>query len=227
MKAPLQDVSGERVEVDLEPTGTAVGRLTSKRYPGRPTWRNVVTDAGRSEVISDLERMRPAPHELKTVQPFFDQVVSGAKSFEARRHDRDFRAGDLLLLREWNTVRALTVDLDGSPPRAVGYTGREHLVRATYVLDTRTLIAAGCHGLLLADGEGESSPVSEACVIGVEPLRRALVADARCVSETVALLRMITARFLPGAHVSDEVRQKMEELVPRLVELSASLDPRR
>lgn len=41
-------------------------------------------------------------HELKTVQPYFDAVVSEAKTFEIRRADRDFKIGDLLVLWEWD-----------------------------------------------------------------------------------------------------------------------------
>lgn len=41
-------------------------------------------------------------HELKTVHPFFEEVASGAKTFEIRVNDRDFQAGDTLLLRQWD-----------------------------------------------------------------------------------------------------------------------------
>lgn len=41
-------------------------------------------------------------HELKTVQPWFDLVKSGAKPFEIRKDDRGFKVGDALILREWD-----------------------------------------------------------------------------------------------------------------------------
>ena len=42
-------------------------------------------------------------HELKTVQPYFDAVVKGRKTFEIRKDDRGgYRVGDLLILREWD-----------------------------------------------------------------------------------------------------------------------------
>lgn len=41
-------------------------------------------------------------HELKTVQPYFDEVVAGLKKFEYRRNDRDFKKDDILILREYN-----------------------------------------------------------------------------------------------------------------------------
>lgn len=61
-------------------------------------------------------------HELKTVQPFFDQVAEGKKKFELRKNDRDFQRGDILVLREWsNSIGA--------------YMGNEVVVRVTTVLD--------------------------------------------------------------------------------------------
>ena len=41
-------------------------------------------------------------HYLKIWPVFFDRVVSGEKTFEIRRNDRDFSAGDMLCLQEWD-----------------------------------------------------------------------------------------------------------------------------
>jgi ASC-1-like (ASCH) protein len=41
-------------------------------------------------------------HALKTVQPFFNQVKEGKKTFELRKFDRPFKPGDTLILQEWN-----------------------------------------------------------------------------------------------------------------------------
>lgn len=38
-------------------------------------------------------------HELKIVDPYFDQIRSGKKTFEARQNDRNFKNGDILHLR--------------------------------------------------------------------------------------------------------------------------------
>ncbi len=46
-------------------------------------------------------------HELKTVSPFYEAVESGDKTFEIRTNDRDFRAGDILLLRHWDENQRL------------------------------------------------------------------------------------------------------------------------
>ncbi|QLF85104.1 hypothetical protein [Nostoc phage YongM] len=40
-------------------------------------------------------------HELKTVNPWFTDVLEGRKNFEIRKNDRGFEVGDLLILREW------------------------------------------------------------------------------------------------------------------------------
>lgn len=41
-------------------------------------------------------------HKLKTIQPFFDHVKQGYKSFEIRKNDRDFKVGDILILQEYD-----------------------------------------------------------------------------------------------------------------------------
>lgn len=61
-------------------------------------------------------------HELKTVQPFFDEVSLGRKTFELRKNDRDFKFGDILILREWS-------------PTMENYMGNDIVVRVTGVLD--------------------------------------------------------------------------------------------
>ena len=39
-------------------------------------------------------------HNLKILQQFFDQQIAGAKNFELRRLDRDFKIGDEIKLNE-------------------------------------------------------------------------------------------------------------------------------
>ena len=40
-------------------------------------------------------------HELKCWPEYLDAILSGAKTFDGRKHDRDFVIGDVVLLREW------------------------------------------------------------------------------------------------------------------------------
>lgn len=41
-------------------------------------------------------------HELKTTQPYFDDVFMGRKTFDVRKNDRGFKVGDIIILKEWN-----------------------------------------------------------------------------------------------------------------------------
>jgi hypothetical protein len=102
-------------------------------------------------------------HELKSWPEFFDPVFKGEKTFELRRNDRDYRPGDLLILREWE-------------PREGGkYSGRAFHALVTYVL---TGAGIGCveplKGLALGYcilGLREVIPVSGTLAIVHEPAR--------------------------------------------------------
>lgn len=41
-------------------------------------------------------------HELKTWSKYYDAVLFGDKTFEVRKHNRDFQIGDFLLLLKWD-----------------------------------------------------------------------------------------------------------------------------
>ncbi|WP_196607129.1 ASCH/PUA domain-containing protein [Pectinatus frisingensis] len=59
-------------------------------------------------------------HKLKILPEYFEQVVTGNKSFEIRRNDRNFQIGDRLYLQE----------LDGEK-----FTGRLTVRTITYITD--------------------------------------------------------------------------------------------
>ena len=61
-------------------------------------------------------------HRLKTIQPYFNEVELGSKTFEVRKNDRDFKVGDFMVLQEW--------ELNGH-----FLTGNEVKTIITYVLD--------------------------------------------------------------------------------------------
>ena len=76
------------------------------------------------------ERGNDRIHELKILPEYFQAVVSGEKTAELRKDDRDYKVGDTLLLREWN---------------GTGYTGGSISVRVTHIL-------RNCSEYGLADG---------------------------------------------------------------------------
>jgi hypothetical protein len=60
-------------------------------------------------------------HVLKTIQPHFDELAAGRKTFELRRDDRGFAVGDRLELAEWDT-------------ETLSHTGRLILANVTHIL---------------------------------------------------------------------------------------------
>ena len=70
-------------------------------------------------------------HKLKTWPEYFPHIVSGAKTFEVRRNDRNYAIGDTLWLQEWN-------------PETEEYTGRSCMVKVGYVADLASL----CEGFV-------------------------------------------------------------------------------
>lgn len=59
-------------------------------------------------------------HELKTLPSYFERIEDGSKTFEIRRNDRGFQAGDTLQLREYD-------------PHGSRYTGREAFRKVGFV----------------------------------------------------------------------------------------------
>ena len=58
-------------------------------------------------------------------------MSSGIKSFEYRRNDRDFKVGDLLLLREWDPTQERN---DTFIPESCRYTGRKLLAEVMFIV---------------------------------------------------------------------------------------------
>jgi len=69
-------------------------------------------------------------HELKTFPDFFNAVISGKKTFEVRKADRDFRVGDMLALNEYD-------------PEAKVYTRNSCLVYIDYILSNEEYTKSG------------------------------------------------------------------------------------
>lgn len=60
-------------------------------------------------------------HSLKCWPEYFQAILDGKKSFEVRKDDRGFRAGDILHLQEWS-------------PETQSYCGRETARLIVYTL---------------------------------------------------------------------------------------------
>lgn len=86
-------------------------------------------------------------HELKTDSKFMAPILSGKKTFEFRKNDREFRVGDILHLRE--IQKELHI-----------YGEREALAQITYILthDMFTVVPYGwvILGLALLTTRAES-----------------------------------------------------------------------
>lgn len=61
-------------------------------------------------------------HELKTVQPYFENVYLGKKRFEFRFNDRDYKPKDILVLKEYDSKRKK-------------YSGRMVIAVVTYMMN--------------------------------------------------------------------------------------------
>jgi hypothetical protein len=68
-------------------------------------------------------------HKLKIDTAVFELLTSGKKTFELRKNDRDYKEGDILILRE---TRYNSAEMALGMP--VEYTGREDIRLVSHVL---------------------------------------------------------------------------------------------
>lgn len=64
--------------------------------------------------------MKIIDHELKIHPKYFCEVLKGNKTFEVRKNDRNFQAGDTILLREFDGIT---------------YSGQTLVIRIKYLLN--------------------------------------------------------------------------------------------
>ena len=88
-------------------------------------------------------------HELKTVQPHFDAIVTGRKRVEIRWDDRGFEVGDVLVLREYH-------------PASMEFTGKITRVCVTHVLRGFAGLAPGWVAMSICPESSQSPDLSDA-----------------------------------------------------------------
>lgn len=69
-----------------------------------------------------MRKREPTYHSLKCWPENFSPLMSYKKTFEIRKNDRDFRAGDYLLINEYDPNKKL-------------YTGRMEKRKVSYLTD--------------------------------------------------------------------------------------------
>lgn len=92
-------------------------------------------------------------HVLKTWPEEFQAVVDGAKTFDYRRNDRDFRVGDALVLHEWDHRTARDFPGVGGGTIRGAYTGRKLRARVSYMLQGQFGVPEGFAVLALQEVE--------------------------------------------------------------------------
>ena len=122
-------------------------------------------------------------HQLKIIPDHFHDVISGRKTFEVRRNDRDFHAGDLLALNEYDAV--------------FGYTGRSCLVRTDYILQRENIEG----GDFVSKYENCRDELEDALRMEAEP------EDLEASEEGVALARWLRKRRRIGRRIVRLVRR--------------------
>jgi hypothetical protein len=127
---------------DLETPGRLRAAGVSVRREGRPLQlylqrresrrhRQVIRGADQTlQTASEKGTPHMSEHELKIWPNFFNDIVSGRRTFDVRRDDRNFKPGDTIMFKEWEPKERGKQD-------APYYTGRTHRMRISYILDPR------------------------------------------------------------------------------------------
>lgn len=76
--------------------------------------------------------MKNKNHQLKCWPDNFAAMRKGLKKFDIRKNDRNYKVGDILIMREW-------IPLSGYIGAAQGdYTGRKLKFKVTFIMDGST-----------------------------------------------------------------------------------------
>ncbi len=85
-------------------------------------------------------------HKLKTLPPFFQDILDNKKTFEIRYNDRDYKVGHYLLIQEYSSCE---------------YTGRECMRKVSYVVSLDKLIGSNYVGMSIRPIEDLSVRVAD------------------------------------------------------------------
>ena len=80
-------------------------------------------------------------HTLKIWPEYFDAILDGRKTWEARKNDRNYQLGDILRLHEYDNARQK-------------FTGRLIVVKVTYIID-KLFDSPWCIMSIVPELEGE------------------------------------------------------------------------
>lgn len=75
-------------------------------------------------IIMSVDELGRKTHHLKSWVGLFEPILRGDKTHDLRVMDRDYKIGDICLLKEWEPVLKT-------------YTGRECYVEITYITSSR------------------------------------------------------------------------------------------
>ena len=75
-------------------------------------------------------------HEIKCFPKYFDALVDGLKNFEVRKNDRDYKVGDSLLIREYDSEKK-------------SYTGYELYAPVVYILENNESFTGLAEGFVV------------------------------------------------------------------------------
>lgn len=100
--------------------------LIYKEVDGVPSWFQKDSEVLRSlqSIFESTVDQDAIVHQVKLVNPFFEETWQGRKPFEIRCNDRDYKVGDWLYLREYFPT------FEDKPERY----GRWMLAKVTYLL---------------------------------------------------------------------------------------------
>jgi hypothetical protein len=130
----MQANPGDEMATTMLVAAIRISQLLSRMQPpnNQPNSDHVAVIGAKSDSVhlavqldSPESRVEPEPnrkeHNLKVWPGFYDALESGEKTFELRHDDRGYRAGDVLLLREWS-------------PNSGEYTGRQMRRKVSYII---------------------------------------------------------------------------------------------